>query len=89
MEDLKESINSFVVERARKKIEKFGLSSEDLTDDFSLTGSGVFDSMEFLELISDVETKFNIIIDFGGFEPEEFTTLRGFSHCASQAQEDD
>ena len=88
MTDLEVSINNFVIARAKKKIEKFGLSSEDLNQDFSLTGSGVFDSMEFLELISDVETKFNIMIDFSGFEPEEFTTLRGFSHCASQAQED-
>ena len=52
-----------------------------MSNDFSLTGTGVFDSMDFMNLIADVEEHFNVEVDFSNHDPEFFTTLGGFIHC--------
>lgn len=53
--------------------------SQRLPDDgLKLVGTGLLDSLGFLELMTDVEQEFGLQCDFSSSEPEVFTTLGGF-----------
>jgi acyl carrier protein len=78
----KEEIKRWVIEKVKNKAKKLQVIFEDeISDEFSLTGSGIFDSMDFMVLIADVESAFNVIVDFSDSDPEQFTTLNGFIEC--------
>ncbi len=76
-----ETIREFVEGKLKDKVRLLGLEVPDLTDDLPLTGSGIFDSMDFFGLITDVEEEFGVEVDFTEHEPSEFTTLAGFVRC--------
>jgi acyl carrier protein len=78
-------IKEFILNKIEEKSKLLGISFDynELTDDFSLTGTGIFDSMDFMNLITDVEEKFNVEVDFSNHDPESFTTLNGFIECIS------
>ena len=86
MRNMEDEIKSFIVSKVNAKMAQVGIPVGDIDDDFSLTGSGVFDSMSFFELIIAVEQKFEIEIDFSGYELEDFTTLTGFARCAAKCK---
>jgi acyl carrier protein len=81
--DKKAEIKEFIVGKIEEKSKLLDISFEpgSINDDFSLTGTGVFDSMDFMNLIADVEEKFSIEVDFSNHDPESFTTLKGFIEC--------
>lgn len=60
---------------------------ESLSDDMDidLVGSGIISSLDFIELISDIEQKYNIEIDFEKYDPSEFTTLSGLIMMATKS----
>jgi acyl carrier protein len=80
MENIEEKIDAFLRNRIKEKGKLLGIEFEDqeISDDFSLTGSGVFDSIEFMGLIDEVETLFKVEAEFQDVEPTIFTTFRGF-----------
>ncbi len=84
MTELEQEIREFITTKVKKRLERFGLTDEAINDEFSLTESGVFDSIEFVELMTDVEHQFNVSVNFENYDPGEFTTLGGFSRCAAQ-----
>ena len=43
----------------------------------NLIESGLFDSLDFISLISEIETRFNLDLDFSELDPVEFTTYQG------------
>ena len=45
--------------------------------DIDLIGSGILDSLAFLELVAALESEFNVELDFAELDPERFTTPRG------------
>jgi len=75
---INDELKQFVIDKIVKKSTLQGLKLDKIGDDFSLTGSGLFDSMDFLNLINEVETSFKLVVDFSDADPEEFTTLGGF-----------
>ena len=81
--DKKTEIQQFIIDKIEEKSKLLDISFEPevMTDDFSLTGTGVFDSMDFMNLITDVEEKFSVEIDFSNHDPEAFTTIKGFIEC--------
>jgi acyl carrier protein len=81
--DKKTEVKEFIVAKIEEKSKLLDISFEpgSINDDFSLTGTGVFDSMDFMNLIADVEEKFSIEVDFSNHDPESFTTLKGFIEC--------
>jgi acyl carrier protein len=79
----KEQIKNFIVERINNKASLLNVTLDEIPDDFSLTGSGVFDSIDFMDLIASVETAFRVKVDFSDSDPENFTTLSGFVDCIS------
>lgn len=74
-----DEIKEFILSKARRNVKVLGIGEEILSDDFSLRGSGIFDSMQIVELITDLENKFDIEIDLSDLEPSEFDTISGFS----------
>ena len=75
-------IRTFVTERIRKLAEEKGDALGALDDDFDLMDSGLFDSVAFMELITDVEDTLDIELNFDDLDPEEFTSLGGLVRCA-------
>ncbi len=73
-----DDLKQFVIDKIVKKSTIQGIKLEKIDDSFSLTGSGLFDSMDFLNLINEVEASFKLVVDFSEAAPEEFTTLGGF-----------
>ena len=82
----KEEVKAFVVERIEEKVASLGLEIPSLSDELHLTGSGIFDSMDFFGLITDTEDAYNIEIDFTSYDPQVFTTLGGFVECVLSAE---
>ena len=82
MDSKEDAIKNFIMEKAIEKCLQFGLPKEDVIPQMSLTGSGLYDSMGFLELITDVENKFDVVVDFSEYEPITFDTINGFAKCA-------
>jgi acyl carrier protein len=81
--DKKTEIKEFIIDKIEEKSKLLDISFEQevIRDEFSLTGTGIFDSMDFMNLIADVEEKFSVEIDFSNHDPESFTTLKGFIEC--------
>jgi len=74
-------IRTYITDQIRRKAIIFKVELGDIEDDFSLTGSGIFDSVDFVDLIANVESAFNVEVDFSEADPEAFTTLKGFINC--------
>lgn len=81
-----EEIKKFIIHKIEEKCRELDIpfEKESLKDDFSLTGTGVFDSMDFMNLITDVEETFHVEVDFSNHDPEMFTTLSGFVECINE-----
>ena len=75
-------MREFVLSCLRERLELLGMDPGEINDDISLTGSGLIDSMGFVELVGSFEDKFDYEIDLDEYDPEEFTTLGGFLRCA-------
>ena len=81
MSNLQSEIEEYVTGLATKKLKKQG-DNGDIQSDMSIIGAGgIFDSMEFLTVLSKVERKFSIEIDLSEFEPTEFASISGFAKC--------
>ena len=76
--DLEEQLRSHVVGILREKMQKKGISSGEINDDFMFIGSGAIDSLDFLELLASVEKHFEVEADFSEKDPSEFLSLGGF-----------
>lgn len=82
-----EKLKEFIISRIKKKSNFSNLHLDEIDDNFSFITSGLFDSMDFLNLMTDVEAAFKITIDFSDADPEEFTVLKGFIKCCLSDKE--
>lgn len=65
----------------------FGISAADAPGDLDLRGSGMIDSLGFVEVIVSLEDELGIEIDLEEIDPEQITVLDPLAaHIASQAQ---
>ncbi len=78
-----DQIRAFVTERVRTLAREKGEAPEALDDDYNLMDSGLFDSVAFIQLITDVEETFDVELNFDDLDPEEFTSLGGLLRCAA------
>jgi acyl carrier protein len=81
-----ESVRNFIEKRIRDTARTQGKTLLELRDDFSLVETGLFDSLSFVQLISAIEKEFNIAIDTGDLEPEEFTLLGNLARVAADSK---
>jgi len=81
MTEKSSEISNFIIQEIKKKARILDIETGNIENSFSLTGSGIFDSIEFMDLMISVENRFNVEVDFSEAEPSEFTTLEGFVNC--------
>ncbi len=63
------------MEKLIEIIQKRAKSEFDI--DTNLIQEGVIDSIDFMNIISEIEEKFNVEIDFLEIDPQKITTING------------
>jgi len=71
-------ISEFIIFKLKEKLEQFGIDKSEIKNDFDLVQSGLLDSMSFVDLVTEMEKKFNIEIDFEkAFDESKLTKING------------
>jgi acyl carrier protein len=78
-----DEIRSFVIQELDEQLRALGNDPEALPDDFDLHESGVIDSLGILELITALEERFSLEIDYEELDPEELTKVGPFARYVS------
>jgi acyl carrier protein len=73
------AVRAFVLETLSEPIQRLGLAPEQVPDEFDLLTSGVIDSFGVIELIGEVNERFELDLDFEEMDPEGLTVLGPFS----------
>jgi acyl carrier protein len=77
-------VRSFLLEHFSFTIAANSLNPAELGDDLDLLGAGVVDSLGVLEMISAVEQRFKITVDFEPMDPADLTVLNKFSSFVAE-----
>ena len=72
-------VRRFLLERYSSMIAANGLEPETLDEEFDLLQAGIIDSLGILEMITAVEQRFGISVDFEPMDPAHLTQLGKFS----------
>lgn len=70
-----ELIKRFLLDKVENKIGSEAAGS--LCHNQSLITLGVFDSLDFISVIMELENSFEVDIDFENIDPEKFTSISG------------
>ena len=73
-----DELREMVLDAIAHKIDAAGLNRQEFDDSIDLLQSGLIDSFDFLDLISEIEQRSGIEIDLAKLDENNFTTLRGF-----------
>lgn len=85
METKEKEIYRFIITQLTDKMNRVGLSEDDLSADFSLTKTGLLDSLAFVNLVAQIENKYNIEVDFEeAFQNPDFTNISGLINVISK-----
>lgn len=85
----KDDIKKFVINFMENNLELDKNDMNAIDDDLDLIGSGIMNSLNFIELVTGLEETFKIEIDFEKHDPSEFTTLAGFAGLAAEYSRDE
>ena len=85
METRADQIRAFIHDRIRQKAADSRQSGPALDDSLNLVETGLFDSLGFVQLISGIEKEFNLELDTGDLDPEEFTVLGNLVRAAAES----
>lgn len=85
MTDTEIKVQDFIKNTIKDVTKHFGGTASDVDPDVNLVGKGILDSLGFVTLMSSIEQNFDIELDFGGADPERFTTIQGLVECTVQA----
>lgn len=77
-------VRCFLLEHFSFTIAANGLNPAELGDDLDLLRAGVIDSLGVLEMISAVEQRFKITVDFEPMDPADLTLLGKFSSFVAE-----
>jgi len=81
-----EQVRSLVLEKLQASLAGKGLTSANIPDNYDLLTEGVIDSMGILQLISEVEFRLGITVDFEDLDPEDLTVIGPFCrHVAKKS----
>ncbi len=80
-----EDIRDFLVSLLLQKLTLQGRQLEnDITDDCDLLLTGLIDSLGLLELITELEKRYGLEIDFEKLDPENMTVVGPFCHYVAE-----
>lgn len=80
-----QEVRVLVLSELAEPLEALGLSPDQVPDDFDLLLGGAIDSLGLLELITAVEERFGIEVDFEGLGADELTVLGPFCRYVESA----
>ena len=83
---LEAKIRAFIVNSLSQEFHRLGIRPEEIAEDINLLGSGSLDSLRFVELISAIESEFDVVVDLEEMDPDDFTTLNGLSRIAARGR---
>ena len=64
-----------LIEILEPRLKELGLTRIDIDNKNSLLEQGILDSISFLEFMIEIESQFNIELDFSELDPSEFTSI--------------
>jgi acyl carrier protein len=68
-------VRNFIIEKTRQQIKLLGIESIALDDSTDVVREGLFDSLSFIDLISECEQEFKTEIQLEHHDPREFTQV--------------
>jgi acyl carrier protein len=80
-----DTLDAFIRAWLSPRIAGLGVRAEEVERSASLTGTGLIDSSEFLELLTAVERHFGLELDLSDSEPAQFTTISGLTATVLKA----
>ncbi len=72
-------VRSFLLELYAEQFSKKGMSAGEVPDGFDLLNEGIIDSLGILELVTSLESRFELRIDFEDMDAERFTRIGDLS----------
>jgi acyl carrier protein len=79
-----QEVRAFVLSELDEPLRALGLEPLEVPDDFDLHKAGVIDSFGILELITGLEDRFELEIDYEDLDPEELTIVGPFSRYVEE-----
>jgi acyl carrier protein len=79
-----QDVRAFVVETLDEQLRAAGADPAAIPDDFDLHRENVIDSLGILELITALEERFGVEIDYEELDPEELTIVGPFSRYVAE-----
>ena len=70
-----DTVRMFILERLERELATEGMSPQDTPDDFDLLAEGMIDSFGIVDLISAIEHRFEVRLDFDGLDPDAITVV--------------
>lgn len=80
-----ENVRAFLVGQYADQIRGKGFDSGALPDDFDFLLTGVIDSLGVLQMVGELEQKFQIELDMSRLDPEQLTVLGPLSRYVAEA----
>jgi acyl carrier protein len=68
-------VQIFILQQLEEPLAEAGWAADAVSDDFDLHGHGIIDSFGLIELISAIEQRFDLEVDFEDLDPEGLTVL--------------
>lgn len=68
-------VRGLILEACGPALAEFGITAADAPADLDLRGSGMIDSLGFVEVIVELEERLGIEIDLEDLDPEQITVL--------------
>jgi acyl carrier protein len=83
-----DTVRSLIVAECAADLAAFGLDPDALPAGFDLRAAGVIDSLGFLELVTKIEERLGVELDFEAIAPEELTVVDALArHIAAELGE--
>jgi len=84
---MNEEIRRQLTDHLQPRLERYGITPGELTGHFDLVKSGLVNSLEFVELITAMEKRLGIEVDFdAALDAGDFTTFGGLIRTLENSQ---
>lgn len=87
MSHTESSIQEFITQTLKDTAEHFGGVAKPIENDANLMAGGLIDSLGFVSLMSAIELRYDIEMEFDGSDPENFMTVNGLVSSTLKALE--
>ena len=82
-----DTVRGFVLDHLERDLAAAGRTPESTPDDYDLLAEGVIDSFGIVDLISAVEERFGVVLDFNEVDPDTVTVVGPLSAYVAQLVE--